>query len=276
VTPTAAEPCGVATAPPVSGWQHVVWIVMENKTYSNIIGNSAAPNINALAGKCGLATNFFAETHPSLPNYIAMTSGSSQGISDDSGPSSHHLTVPSIFSQLGAGGWRSLEDSMGSNCAQGDSGDYAVRHNPAAYYTNISSQCASQDVPLGSTPDLSAKFTFITPNECHDMHSSSCASDTTGEIKAGDAWLGSFVPKVLDSPQYQAGNTVVFLTWDEDDYSSNQHIVTIVMSPSTPAGTKGATQFNHYSMLRTTEDILGVPPLAGAASAATMAADFHL
>jgi hypothetical protein len=165
---------------------------------------------------------------------------------------------------------------MPSNCAQGDSGDYAVRHNPAAYYTNISAQCATQDVPLGDPPDLSAKFTFITPNECHDMHSSSCASDSTGEIKAGDTWLGTFMPKVLNSPQYKAGNTVVFLTWDEDDYSADQHIATIVMSPSTPVGDQGGTKFDHYSMLRTTEEILGLAPLGNAAGAATMKADFHL
>ena len=268
ITPTSAKPCGVATAPPVGGWQHVVWILMENTNSSSIIGASSAPYINSLATKCGLATNFFAESHPSLPNYIAMTSGSTQGISDDSGPSSHKLNVPNIFSQLGPGGWRSLEESMPSNCAQGDSGKYAVRHNPAAYYTNVSAQCASQDVPLSDPPDVSAKFTFITPNACDDMHDCS--------LQTGDTWLSQWVPKILDSPQYHAGNTIVFLTWDEDDGSSSNHIATIVMSPSTPAGAKGGTQFNHYSMLRTTEEALGLPPIAGAASAATMKADFNL
>jgi phosphatidylinositol-3-phosphatase len=268
IAPTAAKPCGVASAPPAGGWQHVVWIVMENTNSSSVIGSSSAPYINSIAGKCGLATNFFAEAHPSLPNYIAMTSGSTQGISDDSGPSSHKLNVPSIFSQLGPGGWRSLEESMPSNCAQGDSGKYAVRHNPAAYYTNISSQCAGQDVPLADPPDLSAKFTFITPNTCDDMHD--CSTQT------GDTWLSQWVPKLIASPQYQAGNTIVFLTWDEDDGSSSNHIATLVMSPSTPPGTKGATQFNHYSMLRTTEEALGLPPIAGAAGAATMKADFNL
>jgi hypothetical protein len=277
ITPTSAKPCGVSTAPPVGGWQHVVWIVMENKTYSNIIGNTAgAPFINGLASKCGLATQFFAESHPSLPNYIAMTSGSTQGIRDDNGPSSHQLNVPSIFSQLGAGGWRSLEEDMPSNCAQGDSGLYAVRHNPAAYYTNISSQCATQDVKLTDPPDLSAKFTFITPNECDDMHSCPSGSSSAAQIHNGDTWLATWMPKILDSPQYKAGNTVVFLTWDEDDYSADQHIATIVMAPSTPTGGQGATKFDHYSMLRTTEEILGLPLLGSAAGAATMKADFHL
>ena len=78
-------PCGTATSPPVDGWAHVVWIVFENKSYDDVIGSVNAPTINSLASECGLATSFYAETHPSLPNYIAMTSGSTQGITDDPG-----------------------------------------------------------------------------------------------------------------------------------------------------------------------------------------------
>lgn len=275
VPSSGSGPCGTASAP--AAWQHVVWIVFENKTYSQIIGSSNAPYINSVANECGLATNFSAEAHPSLPNYIAMTSGSTQGITDDSGPSSHPLSVPSIFSQLGTGGWTSLEESMPSNCYLSDSGFYAVRHNPAAYYSNIRTDCSAQDVPLGSTPDISARFTFVTPNICHDMHSSSCGSDTTTEVKNGDAWLSGFLPKILQSSQYQAGTTAVFITWDEDDYSDSQHIPTIVISPSTPTGTTSDTGFNHYSMLRTTEELLGLATYLGnAASATSMRSAFHL
>jgi acid phosphatase len=83
-----------------------------------------------MAAKYGLATDFFAEAHPSLPNYIAMTSGSTQGITDDSGPSSHPLTAASIFSELGTG-WRTLAESMPSDCYKSDSGQYVAHHNPA-------------------------------------------------------------------------------------------------------------------------------------------------
>ena len=92
-TAAARQPCGSAATPPTS-WQHVVWVVFEEQAYSQIIGSANAPYINRVANKCGLATNFYAEAHPSLPNYIAMTSGSTQGITDDSGPSSHPLSVP--------------------------------------------------------------------------------------------------------------------------------------------------------------------------------------
>jgi hypothetical protein len=269
-------PCGTASSPPAT-WQHVIWIVFENKAYSQVIGSSNAPYINSLANQCGLATAFYAEAHPSLPNYIAMTSGSTQGITDDGGPSSHPLSVPSIFSQLGTGGWKSLEESMPSNCYLSNSGFYAVRHNPAAYYTNIRTDCNVQDIPLASTPDISARFTFVTPDLCHDMHSSSCGSDTATEVKNGDTWLSTFLPKILQSSQYQAGTTVVFITWDEDDSSASQHIPTLVVSPSTPAGTRSGTTFNHYSMLRTAEELLGLSPFLGnAASAASMRSAFHL
>jgi phosphatidylinositol-3-phosphatase len=245
------------------GWQHVVWIVFENHSYGDIIGSSSAPYLNGLAKQCGLATNFSAEAHPSLPNYIAMTSGSTQGISDDNGPSSHPLNVASIFSLLPGGKSRSLQESMPSNCATSSSGSYAVKHNPEAYYTNLGSDCANYDVPLAATPDISAKFTFVTPNLCNDMHDCS--------VQTGDTWLSNFLPKILASTEYQSGSTAVFITWDEDDNSAGQHIPTLAVSPSTPAGTTTATALNHYSMLRTTEEMLGLTPLlANAASAPSM------
>jgi hypothetical protein len=274
-SPRPSAPCGAGTTPPAT-YQHVVWIVMENKTYSQIIGSSNAPYINSLAEQCGLATSFYAEAHPSLPNYLAMASGSTQGVADDKDPSSHPLTAPSIFSQLGTS-WRSLEESMPSNCYLSNSGLYAVRHNPAAYFTNIRTQCAAQDQPLSDPPDLSAKFTFITPNLCNDMHSCPTASDVGSETRNGDQWLATWMPKILSSSEYQSGTTAVFLTWDEDDYSTNQHIATLVISPTTAAGTKASATFNHYSLLRTTEQSLGITTYLGnAATAASMRHDFNL
>jgi hypothetical protein len=262
----AASPCGTAATPP-SGYDHVVWIVMENKAVSQIIGSANAPYINQLASQCGSASQFFAVAHPSLPNYIAMTSGSTQGITDDNGPSSHPLNVASIFSQVGTGR-RSLEEAMPSNCRLTNSGRYAVRHNPAAYYTNIRTNCQTLDVPLGSTPNLSARFTFVTPDLCNDMHDCS--------VKTGDTWLSTFLPKVFASSEYQAGRTAVFLTWDEDDHSASNHIATLVMAPSVRPGTVSATRFTHYSMLRTTEQLLGLGFLGNAASAASMRSAFNL
>jgi hypothetical protein len=269
------SPCGTRRRPP-RRWRHVVWIVMENKAQDQVLGARAAPYISRLASRCGSATRFFAESHPSLPNYIAMTSGSTQGIGDDSDPSSHRLSVPSIFSQLGSG-WRALEESMSSNCAQHNSGLYAVRHNPAAYYTNIRAACSRQDVALGRRPDISARFTFITPNICSDMHSCPRSNDQRTQIAIGDAWLARWLPKILATRAYRSGSTAVFITWDEDDGSASNRIATIVVSPSTRRGTRASARFDHYSLLRTTEDLLRLPRHLGrAASAPSMRRAFNL
>jgi hypothetical protein len=234
---------------------------MENHAYDSVVGSSQAPFENQLAKRCGLATNFRAETHPSLPNYLAMTSGSTHGVSDDDPPSSHPLSAASIFSQLG-GKWRALQESMRSNCALKSSGDYAVKHNPAAYFTNIRQACKRQNVPLGSSPNLSAKFTFVTPNLCNDTHDCS--------VSTGDRWLQTFLGKVFASRQYRAGRTAVFLTWDEDDSGHSNHIATIVAAPSIRPGRTSGRAFNHYSMLRTTEEMLGLGHIGKAASASSM------
>jgi hypothetical protein len=233
---------------------------MENHAYGQAVDPASAPYTASLASACGLATNFSAESHPSLPNYIAMTSGSTQGVSDDAGPSAHPLAVPSIFSQV-QGDWRALQESMPSPCASASSGLYAVKHNPAAYYTSIQPECLTHDVTLGATPDLSARFTFVTPNLCNDTHDCSVAT--------GDRWLSAFLPAVFASPEYRAGTTAVFVTWDEDDGSAANHVATLVAAPSVPPGTRSPVSFNHYSMLRTTEELLGLGSFLGNAINAT-------
>lgn len=263
--PAPAGPCSGA-APP-AGFSHVVWIIMENHGLRQIDRSGSAPYINQLGRQCGLAIDYSGVSHPSLPNYIALTSGSTQGITDDADPSSHHLAVTSIFTLLGSG-WRALDESMPTNCDHSNSGEYAVRHNPAVYYAPLAAACAAQDVPLGPVPDVSARFTLITPNACSDMHDCSIAT--------GDRWLSGEVPKILASPQYRSGSTVLFITWDESE-SGDSLVPTYVIAPSVRPGTRSAVPFNHYSLLRTTEHLLGLAPLLGRASTATdMSSAFHL
>ena len=284
----ASRPCGTATAPHT--YQHVIWIWMENHSFSNIIGNtSQAPYVNSLAAGCGLATNYHNTTHLSLPNYLAATSGLAQAHLPilsfvDCGPSFVcHTSAPSIFGQ--GESWKAYEESMPSNCDTSNSGEYTVRHNPAPYFTSLSG-CASHDVPYTQlATDLAhnalPRFSFITPNLIDDMHD--------GTIAQGDAWLARNLPAILNSRAYQAGTTVVFITWDEgsggypiedcDNIGTTDqscHVPTIVISPSTPAGTRSGTFFDHYSLLGTTEQLLGLPKLASASSAPTMTAAFHL
>jgi len=250
-------------------------IVMENHDYSQVIGSASAPYENQLASQCGLATNYTAVGHPSLPNYIAMTSGSTQGINDDGNPSSHRLAVASIFGQVRS---KSYEESMPSNCYGSDSYPYSAHHNPEAYYTPVAADCAVNDVPMGTASsgnllnDVSAgtlpAFSFVTPNECDDTHDCSVAT--------GDSFLSTLLPKIFAGPDYQAGRLAVFLTWDENDGSAGNHVPMIVASPYTAAGTQVGTAYNHYSFLRTVEQALHVPLLGNAASANSMLTAFKL
>jgi hypothetical protein len=263
--PSPNHPCGISGLVP--HYRHVVLIVMENAGYNAIIGSPDAPYLNHLSKACGLATNYFAITHPSLPNYIALTAGSNFGIYDDGDPSQHPLDRPNIFSQL-RGDWRALEESMPYPCDRVTSDSYAARHNPAVYYTNLASTCARNDIPLRYPLDLNAAFTFVTPNICDDMHS--CP------VAVGDRWLASFMPKIFSSSLYKKGELVAFITWDESDTSLANRVATIVAAPSVPPGIRVGRAFNHYSLLRTVEQLLGLPPLGGARQAASMMEAFHL
>jgi phosphatidylinositol-3-phosphatase len=269
----SANPCGRVSAAP--SYAHVIWIWMENKPYGSVIGSSSAPYENALARECGLATDYRGITHPSLPNYLAATGGSTFGVADDASPAAHPINASSIFGQLTAAGlsWRAYNESMPHTCDLSASGTYAVKHNPAAYFTSIRAACAVDDVALDGNLDRDVaagtlpSFSFITPNLCNDTHDCSVAT--------GDAWLARWVPRLIAGPNYRAGNTLIVLTWDEGVGAANQ-IPTVVVAPSVPPATRSGVRFDHYGLLRTTEELLGLPPLGAAAGAPSLRADFHL
>lgn len=283
---TASGPCGTVTKAP-SHYKHVVWIWMENHSYSTIIGASDAPYINALASECGLATNYHNITHLSLPNYVGATSGLSLSalspfVNDCNPSATCEASGASLFAQ--AKNWRSYEEDMPSNCGKSNVGLYAVRHNPPPYFTSLKKKCGAFDVPYSAlASDLSAntlpKFAFVTPNLNDDMHN--------GTVAQGDMWLSNNVPTIVNSSAYVAGSVALFITWDEgeggssNDCSSNTtdvgcHVATLVISPSTKVGTSSATLFNHYSLLRTTEELLGLPLLGGGRAANSMLTSFDL
>jgi phospholipase C len=281
---TAAHPCGVRAA--AVTYRHVIWIWMENHSYDAVIGAPDAPYLNQVATECGLATNYHNISHPSLPNYIAATSGLGLAalgpfVSDCSPSGSCDTNAPSIFGQ--GESWKAYEESMPTNCYRSDSDNYAVHHNPPPYFTALSG-CATFDVPYGQlATDLAAgslpAFSFVTPNVIDDMHDSS--------VGAGNTWLAHNLPLILDSPAYRSGTTAVFVTFDEGEGGSSSdcaanttdvgcHVATIVVSPSTAPGTKSATLFNHYSLLATAEQLLGLPKLGLAGTFPTMVSAFNL
>ena len=278
--------CGATQRAPTRV-RHVIWIWMENHSYDAVIGSSGAPFTNRLAAECGLATNYHNVAHPSLPNYIAATSGATQGISDDCDPSECSRSVQSLFGQVAAAGmtWGAYDESMPVACDQssgsgsGPAGDYAPKHNPAVYYAGLRPACPHRVVPLGM-PSAGAfahalgsgslpAFSFITPNLCDDTHD--CP------VSTGDAWLSRWIRTIVSSSVYRAGRTVIFVTWDEGEGGGSNdcalntsdvgcHVATLVVSPSTPRGTRSSVLFNHYSLLKTTEQILGIGTYLGHAN----------
>jgi phospholipase C len=251
---------------------------MENHRYSDVIGSAAAPYTTSLSLECGSATHYAIVGSPSLPNYIGATFGDTFGISDDAPPSSHDLSADNLFRQVRAAGGsaKSYEESMPQNCALSSSGNYAVKHNPEAYANGPGDRAACQrdNVPLGTTSggnflsdlqnDTLPSFSFITPNLCNDTHDCSVAT--------GDGWLKGWVPKILQSTAYRAGRTALVIMYDE--YTP---IPNVFITPSTVPGTIATQGFDHYSLLRTTEEMLGIGSFLGRAQgAASMRSAFNM
>jgi phosphatidylinositol-3-phosphatase len=258
--------------------KHVIVIVMENHSYSDVIGH--APFITALGNACGVATNYHAISHPSLPNYLAMTSGGIHHIHTDCPPKACPIAGPNVFSQLTNHElrWRSYAESMPTACNRGSAGLYAARHVPAVYYLRVWSTCARHVRRLGKVGSGKLHFAlhsghapaymFVTPNLCDDMHS--CP------LKNGDVWLAKWIPMIVASPTYRHGHTAVFIVWDEGGGNANQ-VPLLVLSPYTTPGTKAHRLLTHFSLLRATEGLLGIRRYLGKANGARgLPKAFHL
>jgi len=232
---------------------------MENHEYGSIVGSPKAPYINRTLVADGLlATQYHANFHPSLPNYLATTSGSNDGCRTDS-CARRSIPADNLFHQLGSG-WKAYEQSMPAACDVSNSGRYAVRHNPAPYYRDLRSSCSSHDVPFTQlASDLSSRtlppFSFVTPNLCSDMHDCSVA--------VGDRWLKANVPPLLG---YGA---VVIVVWDEGttDAGGGGHVVCVEDGSGVAAGSTDAAALTHYSLLAGIEDALGLARLGNAHNA---------
>ncbi|MGH9082016.1 MAG: alkaline phosphatase family protein [Acidimicrobiales bacterium] len=241
---------------------------MENHTWGSVIGNSAAPYITGLAHQCGTDANYSAVGSPSLPNYLGATSGSTQGVTDDGDPGEHSFVADNLFRQVRrAGGTeRSFAESMPGNCGLVSEDSYAAKHNPAAYFDGPGDRaaCQADDVPFSDFPAVLASgdlptYTSITPNICDDMHDCSVA--------VGDRWLATWVPRILATTSYRSGTTALFIVWDEPTPLAN-----VVVAPCVRPGTVTNVAVDHYSLLRATEEMLGLPLLGAAASATSLRA----
>jgi hypothetical protein len=260
---------GATAALPSSRGSHVVIVVMENAEYGEVIGSSEAPYVNALARRYALATQSFAITHPSLPNYLALTSGSTHGVSSDC--TDCHVSATNIVDQLESAGisWAAYLEDVPKPCFHGASaGGYAKKHNPFIYYDDIAasaSRCGrlvgfgrlSEALRSGRLPT----YAWITPNLCDDGHD--CG------VAAGDRFLARTVPALL---RELGPHGFIVLTWDEG--GSDQgccgaarggHVATIVAGPDVRRGGRMQHPIDHFGVLATIEQVLGLAPLAGGA-----------
>lgn len=241
---------------------HVLIVVLENKRYDAVIGHREAPWVNELAAGGANLTTFYAETHPSQPNYLAMFSGSTQGVKDNKCP--HDLGArPNLGRQLIDAGYsftgysEDLPSAGWRGCSHGGHEGYVRRHVPWVNFSNVP---ASAHQPYTAFPSDFRKLptvAFVIPNLCHDMHDCSKAD--------ADAWLRKqFTPYVAWAKTH---NSLFVLTFDEDNQTDGNHIPTVVAG----AGIKPsryAARADHYGLLRTLQDMYGLRPtgLSGGAA----------
>jgi len=281
LTPSPTETATPTPVPLVPNFQHIVIVVFENKEFDTVIGNAYMPYFNHLAQSYTLLTQYYAVTHPSLPNYLAMIGGDTFGITFDciSCPiSADKKSLPDLVEASGRT-WKTYQEDMPSPCFSGtEAGSYAIKHNPFIYFMEIrldAKRCNQGIVPLTElASDIAAKtlpnFIFVTPNMCNDAHD--C------DVPVADNWLQEFM-NVLMPPLDQSGQPyLIVLTWDEGQGNhsccglpaeAGGRIATILISPQAKNGFQDDTPYDHYSLLKTIETAWGLPYLGHSADAQT-------
>jgi hypothetical protein len=259
VSPRVVLAAGVLPTP-----SHVVIVIEENRSQTNIIGNKAAPFINALAAGGALMAQSFAETHPSEPNYLALFAGDTFGVTKDVCPVNAGA-APNLASELLAagdtfGGYAEDLPAVGSPVCS--AGKYARKHVPWANFTNVP---PANSVPFSAFPTAGnyanlPTVSFVIPNNDDNMHD--------GSIAAGDAWLNR---QLVDYANWaRANNSLLIVTWDEDDGSPRNQIPTVIYGGHVQPGTY-SEQISHYNVLSTLEQMYGLPKTGNAATATPIA-----
>lgn len=253
---------------------HVVVILMENKECSQVVGSPDAPFFNRIARRGASLPDLYATTHPSLPNYLALTSGSTLGARDCSACT---FAAHNLIDELESAGvsWRAYMQGMPSPCFRGaQAGMYVRRHDPFMMYADIAdnpARCA-RVVPLTELwTDIGAgrlpQFAWITPNLCNDMHN--CG------VRPGDQFLARVVPPLL---RVTGPRGLIIVTWDEGltnrrccKLARGGNIPTLLLGGAVRPGARPLLAYDGYSILRTIEEGLDVRPLGGADCACTLA-----
>ena len=281
------------TTPPITTvpvFAHVFIVVEENHSYGDVIGNTSMPYFNGLATSYGLATQYYADAHPSLPNYFELTAGeglSITGLEGDNFPGP--VTQDNVVRALTAAGktWKSYAESLPATGYIGlDSGEYAKRHNPFAYFSDVinSSTEAANIVPFSqlaldiannAVPD----YAFIVPNLNDDAHDCPAGLSTCTDVQklaAADQWLQANMDPVIKSSAFQ--DAVMVIAFDEGDITDlangGGHVPAIIVSSKSKAGYQSTTVYQHQSTLRLSLKGLGVTDLPGDAATAPDMGEF--
>jgi acid phosphatase len=255
--PPATEQPGAGAAVAASAPDHVMVVVFENEDARDIVGSPDAPYLTSLAASGATFTNAHGQTHPSQPNYLALFSGSTQGVTDDSCPQT--FSGPNLASQLQAAGKTFVgysEDLPSAGFTGCEAGDYARKHAP---WVNFPGLPTSVNQPYTALPaDFSALPTvsFVVPNLCNDMHDCGVAT--------GDRWARQHLSDYVNWATTH--NSLLVVTFDEDSGTPANHIATMLVGPMVRTGASDQ-RIDHYSLLRALEDMYGLPPLGGAAQA---------
>lgn len=239
---------------------HVVVVVFENHAYNQVLGSSSAPYINSLASGGASLTASYAETHPSQPNYYAMFSGDTQGVTDDSCVAPGFSSAANLASEVTAAGksWASYNESLpseGSTTCR--SGKYAQKHNPWFGFSNVPTNTAHTFDAFPTDFSTLPTVSFVVPNLCGDMHDCS--------VSTGDAWLKNHLKSYADWAKTH--NSLLLLTFDEDNRLSGNRIPTVLYGQPVQPGSTSGTTYNHYDVLRTLEDMYGTSHAGKAADA---------
>ena len=277
---TTMPPPAAATA------DHVFVVMLENHSFGQVIGNPAMPYLNGLATAHSLAADYFADAHPSIPNYFMLTTGNLETF-DDNFPGT--ISDDNIVRALtGAGkSWKAYIESIPSAGYTGpNAGTYLKRHNPFAYLSDVTGSAtqAANMVPLSQlSTDLAggsvANFVYILPNSQDDAHDcpgggTSCTSDQ--QLAAADAWLKANIDPVINSPKF--GNSVLVITFDEsvtqDFTNGGGQVATVLVGPHVKTGFRSSTMYQHQSLLRLVLQLLNVSDMPGASAVANSMGEF--
>jgi acid phosphatase len=235
-------------------------VVFENEDAQKIVGGPDAPYLTSLASAGATFTDAHGEAHPSQPNYLALFSGSTQGVTDDSCPQA--LAGPNLAAELATAGRTFVgysEDLPSQGYTGCGTGRYARKHNPWVDFGDLPS---SVNQPYSALPTDFADLptvSFVVPNLCDDMHD--CG------VAAGDAWARQHLSAYVAWAQQH--DSLLVVTFDEDNGSAANHIATVLVGPMVTTGAYDQ-RIDHYSLLRTVEDMYGLPPVGHAAAAAPL------